>query len=76
MLTLLTCSECDAAAVLRRRVHEALAALDQPPLFAIVDVASLPDSDRRRTYPAPTLLWQGRDLFEHTERSIPYRMPT
>jgi hypothetical protein len=46
------------------------------PIFSIVDVASLPLTDPRVAYPAPTLLWRDRDLFGVPEPPAPYPPPT
>jgi hypothetical protein len=76
MLTLLTCRDCTNATILRRHLHDALDALGWRPLFAIVDVATLPATDARLTYPRPTVLWRGRDLFGLPEGPAPYPPPT
>lgn len=76
MLTLLTCSQCSAGAELRRRLHQALRQLGLKPVFSIVDVASLPRTDPRIGYPAPTVMWRERDLFGIPEVPAPYPPPT
>ena len=76
MLTLLTCQDCVNGALLRRHLHEALSALQWRPIFAIVDIGTLPSSDPRRAYPRPTVLWRGQDLFGLPESAAPYPPPT
>jgi hypothetical protein len=76
MLTFVTCSGCSTSGLLRRRLHEALMSLGLKPVFEIVDIESLPRTDPRRAYPAPSVLWGGRDLFGMAEPPAPYPMPT
>jgi len=71
VLTLLTCRDCDNGDILRRHLSDALSALGWRPLYAIVDIETLPPTDPRRAYPRPTLLWRGQDLFGMPESPAP-----
>ena len=76
MLTLLTCRDCVNGHILREHLHDALGVLGWRPIFAIVDAATLPSTDARHSYPTPTVLWRGRDLFGMPETPWPYPPPS
>jgi hypothetical protein len=75
-LTFLTRDGCSNTAVMRERLDEALARLRLPASYQVIDLATLPDTDPRRGYPTPTLLYSGRDLFGMPEPQPPLPAPT
>ena len=62
-LVLLTRGDCPDSAVMRGRLDEALKALESPTDYHVIDGATLHPTDPRNGYPAPTVLYQGGDLF-------------
>jgi hypothetical protein len=44
--------------------------------YAVVDLDTLPDTDARRGYPTPTLLYANRDVFDLPEPKPPFPEPT
>jgi hypothetical protein len=56
---------------MRHNLDQALAALGTPTTYQVLDLASLDDTDVRRGYPTPTVLYAGRDLFGMPEPTPP-----
>ena len=72
----LTRQDCPNAATMRARLDEALDRMDRPADYVVIDVTTLSETDARRAYPSPTLLYAGRDLFGMPEPRPPYPTPT
>lgn len=72
----LTSQDCPNAAVMRARLDEALERMGRPPDYMVVDLTTLSETDARRAYPSPTVLYAGRDLFGMPEPRPPYPTPT
>ena len=70
-LVFLTRDGCANTARLRANLDDALRALGRPTDYAVIDLDSLPDSDLRRGYPTPTVLYANRDLFGMPEPTPP-----
>ena len=75
-LVFLTRKGCPQTATMRARLDDALQAMESPSDYQVINVASLPDTDPRRGYPTPTLLYARRDLFDMPEPLPPYPTPT
>jgi hypothetical protein len=75
-LELLTREGCANTVTMRARLHDALRTMKWPSDYQVIDVASLPDTDSRRGYPTPTLLYAKRDLFAMLQPQPPYPPPT
>jgi hypothetical protein len=54
---------CPNTPIVRANVDQALARLRIQADVQYVDEAALPETDQRRSWPAPTILVDGRDLF-------------
>jgi hypothetical protein len=50
--------------------------MGQPQSYQVLELETLPSSDLRRGYPTPTLLYQGRDVFDLPEPAPPLPDPT
>jgi hypothetical protein len=61
---------------MRTRLDEALARLDVPKTYAVIDADTLADNDVRRGYGTPTVLYDHRDLFGMPEPPPPIPSPT
>ena len=72
----LTREGCANTAEMRASLDEALRALGRPTDYAVIDLATLPDSDVRRGYPTPTVLYGNRDLFGLPQPTPPLPQPT
>jgi hypothetical protein len=66
---------CETTPALRRNLDTALKALGLPPDYQVVNVAVLPETDVRRGYATPTLLYANRDLFGFPEPTPPFPGP-
>jgi hypothetical protein len=75
-LMFLTREGCANTATLRARLDDALRTMRLPSDYQVIDVASLPNTDPRRAYPTPTLLYATRDVFGMPEPQPPYPDPT
>jgi hypothetical protein len=75
-LAFLTRAECVATDTMRARFDEALTVLRWPKNYAFVDVDSLSDSDPRRGYGTPTILYKNVDLFGMPEPPAQKEEPT
>ena len=62
-LVFLTRGGCVNTTVMRRNLDEALKALGLAARYEVVDQDTLAESDVRRGYPTPTLLYADRDIF-------------
>ena len=75
-LVFLTRGGCVNTTVMRRNLDEALKALGLPPGYEVVEQDTLPETDARRGYPTPTLLYADRDVFEMSVPKPPFPDPT
>ena len=75
-LVLLTRGDCSDSPVMRARVDEALKALGLPTDYHVIDAGTLHPTDPRNGYPAPTVLYQGGDLFGMPEPKPPFPAPS
>lgn len=75
-LEFLTRPGCANTATMSGRLDEALGRLGLATEYRVIDLATLPESDARRGYPTPTLLYGGHDLFGMVEPQPPYPEPT
>ena len=62
--------------VMRRNLDEALKALGLAAGYEVVDQDTLPETDVRRGYPTPTLLYADRDIFGMSVPKPPLPDPT
>jgi len=62
-LVFLTRDGCVNTARMRVNLDEALKSLRLPASYELLDASKLAESDRRREYGTPTVLYRGRDLF-------------
>jgi hypothetical protein len=62
--------------VMRRNLDEALKTLGFAASYEVVDQDTLPESDVRRGYPTPTLLYADRDIFGMSVPRPPLPDPT
>jgi hypothetical protein len=75
-IVFLTREGCVNTATMRTRLDEALARLGAPKTYAVIDADTLADSDVRRGYGTPTVLYDNRDLFGMPEPTPPVPSPT
>lgn len=75
-LVFLTREGCVNTTTMRTRLDEALARLGAPKTYAVIDADTLADSDVRRGYGTPTVLYDNRDLFGMPEPTPPVPSPT
>jgi hypothetical protein len=75
-LVFLTSDGCSNSQTMRLRLEEALRRLRVPSDYQVINVASLPAIDARRSYQTPTLLYAGQDIFGIREAPPPYPEPT
>ena len=75
-LALLTRGGCSTTATMRTRLDGALRTMGLPSTYQVIDLETLPDSDARRGYPTPTVLYASRDLFGMPEPAPPFPEPT
>jgi hypothetical protein len=75
-LVLLTREGCINTDTMRANVDLALQSLGRPGDYKIIDLATLPETDVRRGYPTPTLLYRGQDVFGLAEPRPPLPEPT
>jgi len=75
-LVFLTREGCVNTTTMRTRLDEALARLGGPMTYAVIDADTLADSDVRRGYGTPTVLYDNRDLFGMPEPTPPIPSPT
>jgi hypothetical protein len=75
-LVFLTRDGCVNTTVMRRNLDEALKTLGLAASYEMVDQDTLPESDVRRGYPTPTLLYADRDIFGMAVPKPPLPDPT
>ena len=75
-LVFLTRGGCVNTTVMRRNLDEALKALGLAAGYEVVDQNTLPETDVRRGYPTPTLLYADRDIFGMSVPKPPLPDPT
>jgi hypothetical protein len=75
-LVFLTRGGCVNTTVMRRNLDEALTALGLAAGYEVVDQDPLPETDVRRGYPTPTLLYADRDIFGMSVPKPPLPDPT
>ena len=75
-LVFLTRGGCVNTTVMRRNLDEALKTLGLAASYEVVDQDTLPESDVRRGYPTPTLLYADRDIFGMSVPKPPLPDPT
>ena len=75
-LVFLTREGCGNTTTMRARLDQALDRLDVPEDYVVVDVDTLPESDTRRGYGTPTVLYDDRDLFGMPAPTPPIPAPT
>ena len=75
-LVFLTRGGCVNTTVMRRNLDEALKALGLAARYEVVDQDTLAESDVRRGYPTPTLLYADRDIFGMSVPKPPLPDPT
>jgi hypothetical protein len=75
-LVFLTRGGCANTALMRTNLDEAIRTLRLEVNYAVVDLDTLPDTDARRGYPTPTLLYANRDVFDLPEPKPPFPEPT
>ena len=61
---------------MRARLDDALERLGLSKDYQVIDADTLPDSDVRRGYGTPTVLYDNRDLFGTAEPTPPVPAPT
>ena len=62
-LTFLTRDGCEHTPDMLNKLDDALRALTLPLTYPLVNIGTLPKTDRRRGYPTPTVLYKGADIF-------------
>jgi len=62
-LVLLRCRDCVNSVTMQRNLDAALRTLERPYSYDVLDIDTLAPSDACVGTPAPTLLWDGTDLF-------------
>jgi hypothetical protein len=75
-LVFLTRGGCANTTIIRRNVDEALKSLALASGYDVVDQDALPETDVRRGYPTPTLLYADRDVFGMPVPKPPLPDPT
>ena len=75
-LTFLTRADCVTTPDMAITTERALDELGWPHDYQVIDIGTLKDTDVRRGYPTPTLLWNERDIFGMPTPSPPFSAPT
>ena len=75
-LVFLTRQGCVNTTTMRANFDEALNALGLSHQYQFVDADSLKPEDPRGGYGTPTVLYDGRDLFDMPEPAVPHPPPT
>ena len=75
-LVFLTRGGCVNTPVMRGHLDEALIALGLAAGYEVLDQNTLPETDARRGYPTPTLLYADRDIFGMSAPTPPFPDPT
>jgi hypothetical protein len=72
----LTRDGCVNTPVMRKNLDMAIDSLRQISEYRLVDQGTLGEVDARRGYPTPTILLDGRDLFDQPRPLPPFPAPT
>jgi hypothetical protein len=75
-LVFLTRPGCVNENVMRSNLDGALHAMKQPTDYQLVNLDTLANTDARKGYPTPTLLYANRDLFGLEPPQPPFPAPT
>ena len=75
-LVLLTRGDCVATETMRARLDDAVRAMGSTFEYQVLDLDAVPESDPRRGYPTPTLLYGNRDVFDLPVPQPPFPEPT
>ena len=75
-LVFITRDGCVNTVDMLNNLDDALRSLNLALDYEVVNVGTLPKSDPRTSYPTPTVLYRGRDLFGMPEPTPPYPEPT
>ena len=75
-IVFLTRAGCVNTDTMRVNLEQALARLEWPTDYRLIDADTLPPSDPRGGYGTPTVLYEGRDLFGMPEPPAPHPSPT
>lgn len=75
-LVFLTREGCINMVTMRANLDDALKALGLSNQYQFVDADTLAPSDPRGGYGTPTILYDGRDLFDLPEPPVPHPPPT
>lgn len=70
-IELLGFPDCPNTAIIRENLRTALKSIDADLTFRDIDQEALPESDIRRGWPTPTVLVNGRDLFDMPSPNSP-----
>ena len=71
-LTFLTRQGCVNTVTMRTNLDDALRALSLPLDYQFIDADTLAETDHRGGYGTPTVLYDGRDLFDMPQPSVPH----
>jgi hypothetical protein len=74
-LVFLTRSGCVNADAMRERLDDALNSMSSTLKYAVVDLETLAETDARRGYPTPTILYENKDVFGLPEPEPPFPEP-
>jgi hypothetical protein len=72
----LTREGCVQTITMRSRLDEAVKGMNKPLTYTVVDLDVLPNTDPRKAYPTPSVLYGAVDLFGMAEPKPPYPEPT
>jgi hypothetical protein len=75
-LVFLTRQGCVNTETMRANFDGALTSLGLPHQYQFIDADTLAPSDARGGYGTPTILYNGRDLFDMPEPPVPHPPPT
>jgi hypothetical protein len=75
-LTFLTRGGCVNTATMRANLDAALSELNRPADYELIDLDTLPKTERRTGYPTPTILLRDADLFDLPQPTPPFPEPT
>ena len=75
-LVFLTREGCVNTVTMRANFENALKALGLPNDYQFINADTLAQSDARGGYGTPTVLYDGRDLFDMPEPPVPHPPPT
>lgn len=75
-IVFLTRAGCVNTDTMRASLDQALARLEWPTDYRLIDADTLPPSDPRGGYGTPTVLYAGRDLFGMPQPPTPHPSPT